>query len=81
MCTILAFLHSIGSSEEAHKKFMNLYQGIFLRPQTSLPRIQPKSKMWVTIPLIFKKLYKLLISSHSAYHEIIPLKLAETFTK
>lgn len=33
------------SSEEAHKKLMKLYQEIFLSPQTSLPRIQLKTRI------------------------------------
>ncbi|XP_067291452.1 cyclic nucleotide-binding domain-containing protein 1 [Pseudorasbora parva] len=42
---------SISSTEEAHKKFMKLYQGIFLRPQTSLPRIQLNSKIQPPVKL------------------------------
>ncbi|XP_077101240.1 cyclic nucleotide-binding domain-containing protein 1 isoform X4 [Siphateles boraxobius] len=42
---------SSSSTEEAHKKFMKLYQGIFLRPQTSLPRIQLKSKIQPPVKL------------------------------
>ncbi|KAK7118602.1 hypothetical protein R3I94_022180 [Phoxinus phoxinus] len=42
---------SISSTEEAHQKFMKLYKGIFLRPQTSLPRIQLKSKIQPPVKL------------------------------
>ncbi|XP_016093680.1 cyclic nucleotide-binding domain-containing protein 1-like [Sinocyclocheilus grahami] len=39
------------SSEEAHKKFMKLYQEIFLQPQTCLPRIQLKTRIQPPVKL------------------------------
>ncbi|XP_048031061.1 cyclic nucleotide-binding domain-containing protein 1 isoform X2 [Megalobrama amblycephala] len=60
---------SISSSEEAHKKFMKLYQGIFLRPQTSLPRIQPKSKIQPPVKL---RLYESIqeVSRHQPHGKL-----------
>ncbi|XP_073686695.1 cyclic nucleotide-binding domain-containing protein 1 [Garra rufa] len=49
--TQLTRLNESINSEEAHEKFMKLYQEIFLRPQTSLPRIQLKTRIQPAVKL------------------------------
>ncbi|XP_050953845.1 cyclic nucleotide-binding domain-containing protein 1 [Labeo rohita] len=49
--TQLTQLNESISSEKAHKKFMKLYQEIFLRPQTFLPRIQLKTSIQPPVKL------------------------------